>query len=143
MGTMFTEEDIGKTVEDSNGAALGVVASVDDGIAMVEPDPGAIDSIKAALGWESDPDEVFPVEPGSVDVIGGETVRLEGDGADRTEDDVRMADGNENGAKRGGATRDQSQVEGEAGSDRHQDNADAPPEGDRTMTTDRGRKDDR
>ncbi|EMA31438.1 hypothetical protein [Halobiforma nitratireducens] len=39
--------------------------------------------------------------------------------------------------------REQPRVEGEAGGDRHEDNEDAPPDGDRTVTTDCGRKDDR
>lgn len=169
MCATFTEDDIGKTVEEPNGAAIGIVASVEEGTALVEPDPDATDSIKAALGWEHDPDETVPVEPASVDVITGKAVRLEGDYesaaqesstnaaesetaetadrdpvVERDEDTGGVRDvGDPEDASTDVTTDEKAQVEGEAGGDRHEDNEDAPPDGDRTVTTERGEADDR
>lgn len=171
MCATFTEDDVGKTVEDPNGTAIGVVAAVEDDHALVEPDPGALDSIKAALGWEQDADETVPVAPDSVDVITGEAVRLESDrspssptdeaavtdASDRDADEPVIEQDEGTGGQRsvgasGGEAGDaseqrvgtgQSQVEGEAGGDRHEDNEDAPPHGDRTVTRERGHEDDR
>lgn len=168
MCATFTDDDVGKTVEDPNGAAIGVVASVEGETALVEPEPDAMDSIKAVLGWEHDPDETIRIEPSSVDVITGETVRLERDRSSETADEsaVEASEGGETdghdpaieqdedtgGSRSVGATGNTSedvkvdekaQVEGEAGSDRHEDNEDAPPHGDRTVTRERGHEDDR
>lgn len=137
--TEFTEDDVGKTVEESNGTAVGIVAAVDDETALVELDPDAVDSIKAALGWEADAAEPVSIAPADVDVITGETVRL-----DR---DVDAGEQRTGGSATAGGDEpteiDRPQVEGEAGGERHADNEDAPPEGNRTVTEDRGRKDDR
>ena len=169
MCATFTEDDIGKTVEDPNGAAIGVVASVEGGTALVEPDPDATDSIKAALGWEQEPDETVPVEPSSVDVITDEAVRLESEyesgsaesptnaetgteTAETADRDPVVEQDEDAGGRDIGAPEDAStdvttdekaQVEGEAGANRHEDNEDAPPHGDRTVTTERGEADDR
>ncbi|WP_049920875.1 hypothetical protein [Halopiger djelfimassiliensis] len=159
MCATFTEDDVGKTVEDPSGTAIGIVASIEGETALVEPEPDAMDSIKAALGWESDPDETVPITPDSVDVITGETVRLESDRSSEHDEDA-SGDGHDpvierdegTGGQRGvgspgdgtdASESEQTQVEGEAGGERHDDNEDAPPHGDRTVTTDRGREDDR
>ncbi|RKD95004.1 hypothetical protein [Halopiger aswanensis] len=173
MCATFTEDDVGKTVEDPNGTAIGVVAAVEDDHALVEPDPGAVDSIKAALGWEQEADETVPIAPDSVDVITGEVVRLESDPAPSSPTDEATVtnesdgdadepvieqdeetDGQRSAGASGGEADDasehhvgagspQPQVEGEAGADRHEDNEDAPPHGDRTVTRERGEEDDR
>lgn len=168
MCATFTDDDVGKTVENPNGTEIGVVASLEGETALVEPEPNAMDSIKAALGWEHDPDETMRIEPSSVDVITGETVRLERDrsaeiaaesavgGSEDGEDDGHDAvveqDEDTGGSRSVGATGntaddvkvdEKAQVEGEAGSDRHEDNEDAPPHGDRTVTRERGHEDDR
>ncbi|AEH35328.1 hypothetical protein [Halopiger xanaduensis] len=156
MCATFTEDDVGKTVEDSGGTKIGVVSSVEDDAALVEPDHDALESIKARPGWNLNTDETVPIEPDSVGVITGEVVRLEGErdaddpAVERGEHSVgRRSDagsGGEDGdasEQRVGAGKPQPQVEGEAGADRHEDNEDAPPHGDRTVTRDRGEEDDR
>ncbi|GAB3675040.1 hypothetical protein [Halopiger thermotolerans] len=168
MRATFTEDDVGKTVEDAGGTKIGVVSSVEDGTALVEPDHDAIESIKSGPGWNLNSDETVPIGPDSVDTITDEVVRLEGgrsssstDEATGTRTDASDGDADEpvveqdedtGGPRSVGAsdvpsdrrTRpDQPQVEGEAGADRHEDNEDAPPHGDRTVTKERGEDEDR
>ena len=152
----FTEDDVGKRVEEPNGSAIGIVANVEDGRALVEPDPGAVDSIKAALGWELEAENPVPIESDAVAEVTDDAVRLETDATDdrsseggtdpvieRDEGEADRRDSSPGTGDTDPETLDQAQVEGEAGGDRHADNENAPPEGDRTVTTDRGRKDDR
>lgn len=169
MCAPFTADDVGKTVEDSGGTKIGVVSSVEDDTALVEPDHDAIESIKSGPGWNLNTDETVPVGPDSVDAITDEVVRLESDRSsssstdeaavrdasdadesvveqdDDTDSQRRIGAGGDNAAdtaEHHGGT-GQPQIEGEAGADRHEDNEDAPPHGDRTVTSDRGEADDR
>lgn len=166
MRATFTEDDVGKTVEDAGGTKIGVVSSVEDGTALVEPDHDAIESIKSGPGWNLNTDETVPIGPDAVDTITDDVVRLEGgrssagageatgtDASDEGGDDPVVEQDDDTGGPRSvGApdvpsdrrTRpDQPQVEGEAGADRHEDNEDAPPHGDRTVTRERGEDEDR
>lgn len=77
MSPTFTTDDVGKTVESAAGEALGIIASVDDETAYVEPDPGATDSIKATLDWESSPGDAVPLPDDSVHRVTDDAIRLE------------------------------------------------------------------
>ncbi len=73
----FTTDDVGKTVESAEGEALGIIESVDDETAYVEPDPGVTDSIKATLDWETRPGDAVPLPDNSVRRVTDDAVELE------------------------------------------------------------------
>ncbi|WP_081661438.1 hypothetical protein [Halopiger djelfimassiliensis] len=75
----ITDDDVGKRVENADGEVVGVVASVDEGIAHVRPKPGAVESIKSSLGWESRADDPLPLDPDAIRAVTDDAVRLEGD----------------------------------------------------------------
>jgi hypothetical protein len=145
MGSTITEEEVGKRVETATGEDVGVVAAVDGRTAHVERDPGALDSLKAALGREfegdDDPirltsDDVETITQGTVRLARGEAV----DDASETADDEVETD---EAGRSGKALEPGTEGMDEAGDERHPDTEEAPPEGDRTVTTDRGREEDR
>ncbi|WP_049926980.1 hypothetical protein [Halopiger goleimassiliensis] len=155
MAPQLTDDDIGKTVTEPNGSAIGVLTDVEGERVLVEPNPSALDSIKAALGWELEADEPVPVDVDDVAAVTDDAVRLEASASDAPSSDagdpvVEQEEGDADPRDVGAGTgdgkmdaSDRTQVEGEEGANRHEDNEDAPPHGDRTVTTDRGRKDDR
>ncbi|MDQ2050584.1 hypothetical protein RBH26_08795 [Natronolimnohabitans sp. A-GB9] len=78
MCAMFTDDDVGKPVENGNGEEVGVVASVDGDRAHVRPTVDAVDSVKSSIGWEGVADVTRPLEAESIREITDEAVRLEG-----------------------------------------------------------------
>ncbi|WP_276254466.1 hypothetical protein [Halomontanus rarus] len=92
MSPTFTDDDVGKTVENANGEEVGVVAAIDGNTARVDPDPGITDSIKAALGWESGSEDTLTLQGGSVAEITGNVVYLEGESLNRDATDGRNRD---------------------------------------------------
>lgn len=79
MSVTFTEDDVGKTVENADGEEVGIVAAIERETAHVEPNPGILDSIRAALGWESDTSDTVPLDEDAVREVTDDVVRLEGD----------------------------------------------------------------
>lgn len=77
MATPVTEDEIGKRVISEDGEDLGMVASVEEETAYVEPEPGFIDRIKGAVGWESDAEDVVPIPSEAVIEITDDEVHLE------------------------------------------------------------------
>lgn len=144
--TSLTDDDTGKTVRTPDGAAVGQVATVEEGTAYVETDPGILDSVKATLGWEGDREGAVAVEPDDVAEVTDDTVRLsttdlrEGEGEGGTDESVVERD--EGTGQRGvGAPAGGGGSGGrtdEPGDRRHSEMDDAPPEDDRTVTKERG-----
>lgn len=85
MTATFTEDDLEKAVENANGEVVGTVTVVEDDAAHVEPNPGVVDSIRAALGWRGSHDETVTIHDDAVDEITGETIRLESEEVDDLE----------------------------------------------------------
>lgn len=131
MCATFTADDVGKTVENDEGGAVGVVVSVEDDTAFVEPDPGVVDSLRAALGWSSDPQDAVPLHESDVRTV-DETIRLEAFPSSEgpSWDEREAGDGESEGGIDTAKTDD-------SGTARHADLEDAPPEGDQTVTTER------
>lgn len=77
MDPTVSEDDVGKRVENHDGDQIGIAASVDDDAVYVEPNPGVVDSIKAALGWESDDSDVVPVNRGVIGEVTSDAIRLD------------------------------------------------------------------
>jgi hypothetical protein len=145
MTAAFSEDDVGKRVETATGEDVGVVAAVDGQLAHVEGDPGAVASLKAALGREIDSDdEQIQLAEDDVETITQGPVRLERGattgGASETADDEL---GTDEAGRSGKALEPGTEKMDEAGDERHPDTESAPPEGDRTVTKDRGREEDR
>ncbi|WP_226480083.1 hypothetical protein [Natrinema amylolyticum] len=78
MCATFTDDDLGKPVENDNGEAVGVVTVVDGDVAHVRPDPSVVESIKSSLGWEKGAEETITLDRGSIRDITDDAVRLEG-----------------------------------------------------------------
>lgn len=51
MCATFSEADIGKPVERTDGKVIGTVGELEDGAARIEPAPDVVDTIKARFGW--------------------------------------------------------------------------------------------
>ena len=77
--TRITDDDVGKTVVDGGGEAIGIVSAVSDGTAYVDPDPGVADRLKATLGWEDRDEESYPLRERAVATITDERIQLRSD----------------------------------------------------------------
>lgn len=72
----ITEHDEGKRVVDADGETVGVIASVKNSTAYVDPDPGIADTIMSKLGWNSVEDEDYPLRRSRIEAITEDEVRL-------------------------------------------------------------------
>ncbi|OAQ52313.1 hypothetical protein HTG_11870 [Natrinema mahii] len=61
MTAPLTDDAVGKTVVDVEGKELGIVASVENGSAYVDPDPSLAEQVLASVGWEGEDDEDYVV----------------------------------------------------------------------------------
>lgn len=145
-----TEDDIGKTVKNAEDMAVGNLSAVDGSTLYVDADPGLVDSIKAAIGWETDQGDATPIPRDAVrEVTDGAillepTSRREGHDSvtDRDEGSVQRSGGAQTGETEGAAKTD-GDATSDASEERQSKMDDAPPEGDRTVTKGRGKREDR
>jgi len=72
------EDDQGKTVVDSEGEAVGIVADVRSGTMHVDPHPSLTDKIKAKLDWGDIDEDNYVLESNQVERITDDEVRLRG-----------------------------------------------------------------
>ncbi|MFD1563992.1 hypothetical protein ACFR99_10570 [Haloarchaeobius amylolyticus] len=173
MCALFTDDDVGKRVETVDGEPLGTVRMTEPETAYVDAIDGATSAIRAILESDADEDSVVPLDEAAVSEVTGDVIRLEADrssldestnGTDpvieRDEHTERRDDSDEQrtlGPQPGAPGEPAESEEGrtgqglepsteemtEAGEERHPDMEDAPPEGDRTVTTERGEEEDR
>lgn len=147
--TTLTEEDVGKRVETTAGTRVGTVAAINGETVYVEIDPRARDSIKAAFGWQRDRDDVVPIAGEDVREVTDEAVRVEPpdegghDPVIERDEDAETRDLGPTSGSGTGTSDDRSATSGDRSGDRHSSVEDAPPEGERTVTEDRGRDEDR
>jgi len=78
MCATFSDDDVGKAVENGNGEAVGVITAVEDDIAHVKPDLSAVESITSSLGWEGAVEMTVTLERTIIRERTGDAVRLEG-----------------------------------------------------------------
>ena len=79
MPVTFTDDDEGRTVVDASGSPLGLVTTVVDDTAYVDPQPGVAEQIKASLGWgDADSDE-YTVHQDAIEARNGDELRLRGE----------------------------------------------------------------
>ena len=72
----LSEDDQGKEVVDANGAKVGVVATVREGVAYVEPDPSMFDTVKSKLGWGDTDEDTYPLDNGDITAVNDDEVRI-------------------------------------------------------------------
>ena len=73
----ITEAEKGKKVVNQHGDSIGRVVEVDNGTAHVDPDPDITDTIMSKIGWSSDDEGTYALEPQAVDRITDNEIRLD------------------------------------------------------------------
>ncbi|ELZ14177.1 hypothetical protein C477_21065 [Haloterrigena salina JCM 13891] len=157
MSPAFTDNDVDKRVETADGDSIGVVTMTDADTAYVDLKSGAIESIKAVLDWDGDSEEVVPIDADDVRNVGSDAIRLERNETTVHEDTRSEQRGM--GPETGDVPDETTPVEGEgrsgkalepetdemteSGAERHPDDDGQPPQGDRTVTKERGEEEDR
>lgn len=127
MTAAFSDDDVGKRVENANGDEIGIVATVESDTAHVETEPGIVDTIRATLGWEGGREDAVPLGESAVCEITDDAAHLEGEftesveanvsGRDRTGGDDRRSEPESEGAT------DRGSESEPAGMDRDRGNA--------------------
>lgn len=74
--TTFSTSEEGKTVVDDRGETVGMVVEVAENRLYVDPDPGIGDRIKAHLGWGGRDEDTYPLDPGRIESIEEDRIRL-------------------------------------------------------------------
>ena len=74
--TDISEEDEGKRVVNSAGKKIGIVKTVKNGRAYVDPSPGIADSIRSRLGWGDADEDDYELESRRIADISDDEVRL-------------------------------------------------------------------
>ena len=69
MRTTFTSDDEGKTVVDPDGNEVGIVESVEEGTAYVNPHPDVAETIAAKLGWGDADEDTYALSDRRVERI--------------------------------------------------------------------------
>lgn len=155
MNAIFSDDDTGKKVKNANGMAIGTVAMVDEDTAYVETDPGVADSIMAALGWETNPEDTVPLDESTVHEITDDAIHLKGDrssqdSAGDAENDTIKRDESTGQRDVGPAATEtgeaenegSEEAEGESSAERHSGTEEAPADGDQIVTRERDHKED-
>lgn len=172
MCATFSDDDVHKRVETADGESLGVVRLTEPETAYVDANEGVTNTIRAILEWETDED-IVPLDASAVGDITDDAIRLEADHAslaasdeetepviERDESTETRTDAGEQrtmGPPAGTPDEPASSEEGrtgeglepstegmtESGDERHPDMEDAPPDGERTVTEERGEEEDR
>ncbi|WP_226038831.1 hypothetical protein [Natrinema sp. DC36] len=78
MCATFSDDDVGKPIENDADETVGVVTAVEGDVAYVRPDPAVVGSIKSSLGWEKGAETTVTLDRKSVREITADAVRLEG-----------------------------------------------------------------
>jgi hypothetical protein len=79
MASTLTDEAEGKTVVDASGEPLGLVTTVEEDVAYVEPNPDLAESIAARLGWGDADEDEYTVHADAVGELTDDEVRLRDD----------------------------------------------------------------
>ncbi|OLZ41570.1 hypothetical protein A6E15_11510 [Natrinema saccharevitans] len=171
MCATVTDEDVGKRVETAGGDVLGTVELTEPETAYVDVNDDARRTLRAILEWESE-SNAAPIDDGAVGEVTGTAIRLEagrsspaeaggtGPVIERDENTAGRDDADEQrtmGPPSGTPDELAASAEGwtgeglepadegmtEVGDERHPSMADAPTEGERTVTEERGEEEDR
>lgn len=77
MEHRLTAEVEGKCVVDPDGTEIGIVKSVDNGLAYVKPDPSVPDTVMAKLGLGETSRDAYPLDDNKVDNVTADAVHLD------------------------------------------------------------------
>jgi hypothetical protein len=72
----ITDDDEGKRVVNADGDTIGIVSTVRNETAYVDPDPGITDKIMARFGWDDVDEDHYPLERSTIDTITDDEIRL-------------------------------------------------------------------
>lgn len=76
MAEEITADERAKRVVDGDGREIGIVDTVDDGTAYVDPEPDIAGDLKSKLGWGADEQSTYPLRNDAIDTITDEEIRL-------------------------------------------------------------------
>ncbi|HET7323563.1 MAG TPA: PRC-barrel domain containing protein [Halococcus sp.] len=79
MSTEITEEHEGVSVFNAEKRRIGIVASVENGTAYVNPDPSIVEEFGAKLGWETGEQETHPLDAEQIATVADDEIILRGD----------------------------------------------------------------
>ncbi|PCR91295.1 hypothetical protein [Natrinema ejinorense] len=74
MTAQLTDDDVGKTVVDAEGTELGIVATVENGRAAVDPNPSLAEQVLASIGWGSEDEEDYVVTEDMLERVDADVV---------------------------------------------------------------------
>ncbi len=74
--TTVSRDDQGKVVVDESGEEIGIAGRIEEGTVYVDPEPGLTDRLRARLGWESDAEDEYPVEPAQIKAVDEDEIVL-------------------------------------------------------------------
>ena len=74
--TTVADDDEGKRVVNASGAEIGVVSTVRNGVAHVDPDPAITDAIRSKLGWGTADGGDYALESTSIAAVTDDEIRL-------------------------------------------------------------------
>ncbi|MDG5760253.1 PRC-barrel domain containing protein [Natronococcus sp. A-GB1] len=77
MCARFTDDDEGKRVVNAEGDEIGIIETVENGSAYVNPDPGVTDAIRSKLGWGDSDEESYELAERNVETVTDDEVRLD------------------------------------------------------------------
>lgn len=66
----------GKRVVNEDGDEIGVVTSVREGTAYVDPDPGMAEKLMSKMGWEDADEDDYPLPESAIERITDEEVQV-------------------------------------------------------------------
>lgn len=76
MSFELTDAVVGTPVVDSTGLEIGIVSTVEDGAAMLDPEPTIADEIRSILGLATTEPDHIPVTGDLVESAKGGVIRL-------------------------------------------------------------------
>ena len=76
QNTDVTDDDEGKRVVNASGTEIGMVSTVRNGVAHVEPDPGITDTIRSKLGWGKADEGDYALDEKQIDTVTDDEIRL-------------------------------------------------------------------
>ncbi len=74
MAAPLTDDDVGKAVVDAEGKTLGIVSSVEDDTAFVDPNPSMLEQLLSKIGMEDTDGEDYTVTEDMLESVGEEVV---------------------------------------------------------------------
>lgn len=75
-GADVSDDDAGKSVVNTYGEEIGIVAEVRDGTLYVDPEPGMTEKISSKLGWGDADDDAYPIEADQIETITDDEVKI-------------------------------------------------------------------